>query len=69
MRREDIRDLTRAMPFQPFRVFLTTGETFDIQHPDMIMATLGTAHIAVWLVLMAGAAYAIFAVAWSARKY
>ena len=24
---------------------------------------------AVWLVLMAGAAYAIFAVAWSARKY
>ena len=47
MRREDIRDLTRATPFQPFRVFLTTGETFDIHHPDMIMATLGTAHIAV----------------------
>lgn len=47
MRREDIRDLTRAVPFQPFRVFLTSGETFDIRHPDMILATPGAAHIAV----------------------
>ena len=43
----DIQNLTRAVPFQPFRVFLTTGETFDIHHPDMILATLGSAHIAV----------------------
>lgn len=47
MRREDIRDLTRAAPFRPFRVFLTSGETFDIFHPDMIVATPGAAHIAV----------------------
>lgn len=47
MRREDIRNLTHATPFMPFRVFLTTGETFDIHHPDMIVATPGAAHIAV----------------------
>jgi hypothetical protein len=47
MRRDDIRDLTRSVPFQPFRVFLTSGETYDIHHPDMIVATLGAAHIAV----------------------
>src|SRR5687768_10982415 len=46
MRLEDIRSLTRAVPFRPFRVFLSTGETFDIRHPDMIMASLGAAHIA-----------------------
>lgn len=47
MRREDIRDLTRASPFVPFRVYLTNGETYDIHHPDMIVATPGAAHIAV----------------------
>lgn len=45
MRREDIRDLTRAVPFRPFRVHISTGETFDIHHPDMIMATTGAVHI------------------------
>lgn len=47
MRLEDIRALTRATPFRPFRVHLTNGETYDIRHPDMIVASLGAAHIAV----------------------
>ena len=46
MRIEDIRTLTRATPFRPFRVYLTNGETYDVHHPDMILATLGEAHIA-----------------------
>ena len=46
MRLDDIRQLTRAQPFRPFRVFLTNGETYDIRHPDLILATLGAAHIA-----------------------
>jgi hypothetical protein len=45
MRLEDIRALTRATPFRPFRVYLTTGETYDVHHPDMLLATLGAAHI------------------------
>lgn len=46
MRVDDIRTLTRAVPFRPFRVFLTNGETYDIYHPDLILATLGAVHIA-----------------------
>ena len=33
MRRKDIRDLTRAKLFVPFRLFLTNGERFDVRHP------------------------------------
>lgn len=47
MRLDDIRTLTRAVPFRPFRVFVSTGETFDIHHPDMILATLGAVVIGV----------------------
>lgn len=47
MRREDILSFTRAQPFRPFRVYLTTGETYDIRHPDMIAPTLGMAFIGV----------------------
>jgi hypothetical protein len=43
---EDIRSLTRAVPFQPFRVYLSNGETYDIRHPDSILATFGAVHIA-----------------------
>ena len=47
MRREDILQLTRAVPFRPFRVFVSNGQTFDVFHPDMIVATLGSAFIGV----------------------
>lgn len=47
MRHTDIRDFTRAVPFVPFRLFLSSGETFDIHHPDMVVATPGTVHIGV----------------------
>ena len=47
MRLEDIRSLTRKLPFQPFRVFLSNGQTFDIFHPYMILATPDAAHISV----------------------
>jgi hypothetical protein len=37
MTREEIREYARKRPFQPFRVLLTTGDTYDIRHPDLIM--------------------------------
>ncbi len=46
MRLEDIRALMRATPFRPFRMHLTNGETYDVYHPDMLLATLGAVHIA-----------------------
>jgi hypothetical protein len=37
MRHEELRDAARKHPFQPFRVHLTTGVTYEIRHPDLIM--------------------------------
>jgi hypothetical protein len=37
MTQEELHDAARRHPFQPFRLVLTTGEKFDIRHPDLIM--------------------------------
>lgn len=35
MRPEDLLELLRAMPFEPFRIHLSDGASFEIRHPDM----------------------------------
>lgn len=37
MPRDELQAVARRQPFQPFRVVLTTGATYDIRHPDLIM--------------------------------
>ena len=37
MTQEELREYGRRQPFEPFRVILTTGATYDIHHPDLIM--------------------------------
>ena len=32
-----LRQAARRQPFEPFRLTLTTGEKYDIRHPDLIM--------------------------------
>jgi len=34
---EDLKTVVRRQPFEPFRLTLTTGATFDIRHPELIM--------------------------------
>jgi len=46
MTHDELRDAARRQPFEPFRVILTTGDAYDIRHPDLIMigrrsATIG----------------------------
>ena len=36
MTREELQDSARRQPFEPFRIILTTGATYDIRHPDLI---------------------------------
>jgi hypothetical protein len=36
MRPEDVLYWTRAAPFQPFRMRLVSGKTYDIRHPEMV---------------------------------
>jgi hypothetical protein len=37
MRPEDFRDSLRKQPFQPFRVTLTDGRTYEVHHPELAM--------------------------------
>lgn len=37
MRPQDFRDHIREAPFQPFRVTLTDGRTYDVVHPELAM--------------------------------
>ena len=37
MTQDDLHQAARRQPFESFRVVLTTGATYDIRHPDLIM--------------------------------
>ena len=37
MTHEELHAAARRQPFLPFRLILTTGTTYDIRHPDLIM--------------------------------
>ena len=49
MMQEELHKAAHRQPFEPFRIILTTGATYDIRHPDLIMvgrrsATIGITH-------------------------
>jgi len=33
----DIREYLRRQPFEPFKVRMSSGETYEVPHPDMCM--------------------------------
>ncbi len=37
MRPEDLWEFTRRQPFEPYRIHLTGGKTYDIVHPDQVI--------------------------------
>ncbi len=37
MRAEDFREFLHRRPFEPFRVYISSGETVDIPHPEMAL--------------------------------
>ncbi len=47
MRPEDIREFLKRQPFQPFRVTLTDGRSYDVLHPEL--ALLGRSWVALGL--------------------
>jgi hypothetical protein len=38
LRPEDVIKFLQMRPFQPFRIYLTDGKTYDIKHPELLMA-------------------------------
>jgi hypothetical protein len=36
---QTFRDLLRRQPFRPFRLVTSSGQTYDVRHPEMAMLT------------------------------
>jgi hypothetical protein len=34
-----VRDLLRQLPFRPFRVVMSSGEAYEVRHPEMAWVT------------------------------
>jgi hypothetical protein len=47
MRPDDLLELLRAAPFEPFRIHLSDGATFEIRHPDMAIVQRSKVTVAV----------------------
>lgn len=47
VRPEDILEILRTQPFEPFRVYLTDGATYEIRHPDVAIVQRSKVTIAV----------------------
>jgi hypothetical protein len=47
MRMEEIRQLMRQAPFQPFTLYVTDGRSFEIRHPDFVILLPSSVEIAV----------------------
>ena len=46
IRPEDVRELLHKQPFQPFRIHMSNGQTYDVNHPELAMVTRGTIVVA-----------------------
>jgi hypothetical protein len=42
---DELRDLLKQQPFEPFRIVLTDGTTYEIRHPDLLWVGLRTAYV------------------------
>lgn len=42
---ESIRELTRAQPFQPFEVHLSSGDVYQVGHPEQVLVTGASVYI------------------------
>ena len=47
MRPEDILEMLRKHPFEPFRIHLSDGVAFDVRHPDMAIVQRSKVIVAV----------------------
>ncbi len=47
IRTEDIEELIRKRPFEPFRICMTDGRTYDIIHPELCLPGRNKVHVGV----------------------
>ena len=39
MRANEIKEVLRRQPFQPFRIRLSTGQKYEVRHPEFVALT------------------------------
>jgi len=44
---EDVRQRVDKRPFEPFRICLTDGRTYDIRHPELCLPGRTTVYVAI----------------------
>ncbi len=49
LRSDDVRHKLREIPFQPFRIVTSSGQTYDIHHPDSVYVTRHVLYVGVYL--------------------
>jgi hypothetical protein len=48
MTAEHIREWLREVPFQPFRIVTSSGESYEIFHPDTVLVTTRVLYIGLY---------------------
>jgi len=49
LKSDDVREILRVIPFQPFRIVTSSGQTYDIFHPDSVYVTRHVLYVGVYL--------------------
>ncbi len=44
---QNFRDLLKAQPFKPFRLVMSSGQTFDVRHPEMAFLSRTSIYVGV----------------------
>lgn len=44
---EGLNQLVRHLPFEPFRVHVSDGTTYDVKHPEQIMVGKRACHVGI----------------------
>ncbi len=47
IRIDDVRERLEKRPFEPFRICLTDGRTYDVRHPDLCMLGRSSIYVGV----------------------
>ena len=47
MRPDDVLQLLRAKPFQPFRISMSDGQQYEVRHPEMAIVSRSTVLVGV----------------------
>lgn len=47
IRREEMLENLEKRPFEPFRIVMTDGRTYDVRHPDLCIPSRNTVYVGV----------------------